>query len=844
MAIQLSNEQIKVMGILVFRPVAQILGLLSLIIIQSLQTTVAQAFQSAVASAPEKAPSSQEALRTYSTAQKRLLAINTAIFINEITQFHLDADSIQLVASRITGLPFLLPYTERIEGDNISPTAELINHNNIIAAKKLSKQLKGENQIRSLINLATWYLHQPKAFRSDLDSAEHYIKEANTLIAAGDQKKWVDECVLITGEIQYQRGKIDESRKYFLSIIAPAYRGKETAVVAEALHQLSKTFSSPDIIRLQYLKRSADIYHRLHLVENEITLRWLIGDYYLANQQNLAKDIFLQILALQRSSGFKHELFTQYLLSAVYNNDSKLSEALKSAYAALENMKWSRLDQFRGCFNMRIGVVYSGINKPLLAIPWFSKGTAVKSDETHFFWYKSFLYHAAALYQIGKPYECLRLIDSTVNKYPPKTMWENIQVLSTQAVCYEALHKITLADLCYRKILASVKNYNDTYSELTETYADGALFYIRIDNSVMARSFLAKMNQNLAIDLIDKALKYNILYKIDSLEGNYNAALAHHVLFQQANDSLAAYDQQQQLNELTVKYASAKKDQDIKLLQEQQRVQQSELKKGKLIRNFIIAAGCLVALLLIVVVNRYQLKQRTSEQISRKNASLQHLLTEKEWLLKEVHHRVKNNLHTVICLLESQSRYLENDALQAIETSQQRIFAMSLIHQKLYQSDDIKTINMATYIPELVQSLIDGFGTAGQIHFNLDIEPIDLSLTHAIPLALIINEAVTNSIKYAFPQNSKGEILIAMNDAGKRITLILADNGVGMPQMDNDIEPESLGLRLIKGLSEDIDAEVRFEIKNGTKIIISFKPDPLKNIPSILTSTNLTEVAI
>jgi len=195
-------------------------------------------------------------------------------------------------------------------------------------------------------------------------------------------------------------------------------------------------------------------------------------------------------------------------------------------------------------------------------------------------------------------------------------------------------------------------------------------------------------------------------------------------------------------------------------------------------------------------------------------------------------------------MLESQARYLENDALEAIETSQQRIYAMSLIHQKLYQSDDIKTINMATYIPELVQSLIDAFGIVSQIHFKLNIQAMDLSLSHAIPLALIINEAVTNSIKYAFPENQKGEISISMGDDGTQIILELADDGIGMPQIDHDAEPSSLGLRLIRGLSEDIDAETRFENDNGTRITIKFKTDPLNDPESLLTLINTTEIPI
>jgi two-component system, sensor histidine kinase PdtaS len=237
--------------------------------------------------------------------------------------------------------------------------------------------------------------------------------------------------------------------------------------------------------------------------------------------------------------------------------------------------------------------------------------------------------------------------------------------------------------------------------------------------------------------------------------------------------------------------------------------------------------------MLIVIIallyRQYRLKQKSNDSITHKNELLQHLLTEKEWLLKEVHHRVKNNLHTVICLPESQAAYLENDALKAIENSQHRIYAMSLIHQKLYQSDDIKTIDMAEYIPELVKSLEDGFDVSNRIHFKTNIAPVKLDISHAIPLGLIINEAVTNSIKYAFPDSRKGEISISMIDDGDRVKLELADNGIGMPEIDGGTESSSLGLVLMKGLSEDIDANIDFEIKNGTKITIKFKPEALND---------------
>ena len=127
------------------------------------------------------------------------------------------------------------------------------------------------------------------------------------------------------------------------------------------------------------------------------------------------------------------------------------------------------------------------------------------------------------------------------------------------------------------------------------------------------------------------------------------------------------------------------------------------------------------------------------------------LLKDKEWLIKEVHHRVKNNLQMVISLLNSQSIYLNDEAaVVAIQESQRRMHAMSLIHQKLYQSENVGVIDMRAYINEFISYLKDIFETGSSIRFEQDVDPIKLDVGQAVPVGLILNEVITNSIKYAF----------------------------------------------------------------------------------------------
>ena len=247
-----------------------------------------------------------------------------------------------------------------------------------------------------------------------------------------------------------------------------------------------------------------------------------------------------------------------------------------------------------------------------------------------------------------------------------------------------------------------------------------------------------------------------------------------------------------------------------------------------------------------VFYRQSMIRQKLNKEILAKNrrqevllSKLNRLLSEKQWLLKEVHHRVKNNLHTIISLLNLQAEFLKDDALLAIENSQHRIHAMSLIHSKLYAAEDVQNIDMREYIKELVAYLKDAFGDAENISYSTEIDALLLDVGQAMPLGLIINEAVTNSIKYAFPGGRKGTISIQLSKIGKLVSLIISDNGIGMVSPTRDSNLSSLGLKLIEGLSADINAELAIENDNGTKLIISFDPEYLNS----LTITEEEEMA-
>ncbi len=238
-------------------------------------------------------------------------------------------------------------------------------------------------------------------------------------------------------------------------------------------------------------------------------------------------------------------------------------------------------------------------------------------------------------------------------------------------------------------------------------------------------------------------------------------------------------------------------------------------------------------MLLVIIgllINGYRLKQRHNQslqekqhEIGHKNQSLEKLLNEKEWLLKEIHHRVKNNLQIVMSLLNTQGAYLQNDAaLIAIRDSQHRVQAISLIHKKLYQSDNVGLIFMPHYIHELVDYLADCFDTERRVRFLQEISPIHLDVSQAVPLGLIMNEAITNAIKYAFP-GGEGEIRITLAPLDDdEFALTIGDNGVGLPDDFDPSASRSLGMSLMEGLSSDLGGRFSIRKQAGTEVQVLF----------------------
>lgn len=249
-----------------------------------------------------------------------------------------------------------------------------------------------------------------------------------------------------------------------------------------------------------------------------------------------------------------------------------------------------------------------------------------------------------------------------------------------------------------------------------------------------------------------------------------------------------------------------------------------------------VAAMETLSVQIATAIKNARLYKQAQREIAERRRAEEHLSTslgEKVVLLKEIHHRVKNNMQIISSLLRLQSSHIENKKIQEIfKISQDRITSMALIHEKLYQSKDLAKIDFSEYIKTLTDNLLSAYrAEISSVDIKLEVVEIYVDINKAIPLGLVINELVSNSLKHAFPDRNvgrkgsrpKGKICLGLcSDGNGQLSLVVSDNGVGLP-LDLDMEKiDSLGLQLVNDLVRQLDGSIELERENGTAFKITF----------------------
>lgn len=213
-------------------------------------------------------------------------------------------------------------------------------------------------------------------------------------------------------------------------------------------------------------------------------------------------------------------------------------------------------------------------------------------------------------------------------------------------------------------------------------------------------------------------------------------------------------------------------------------------------------------------------------QFKHINKELQVALEEKEMLVREIHHRVKNNLQIISSLFQLQSDQSVNEELKVIlKESQNRVDSMALIHEKLYQSNNLAKIDFGKYLQELITDIFNSYDISGEVHLKVDIENVTLGIDSAIPCSLILNELISNSLKYAFTHSKNGVLRVELHQNEKQLSLIVSDSGIGLPENIDFYSTKSLGLRLVRILTNQLKGTVELKRDAGTTFVITFDGD-------------------
>ncbi|QHS62881.1 tetratricopeptide repeat-containing sensor histidine kinase [Chitinophaga agri] len=726
----------------------------------------------------------------------------------------------------IAGVAMILLMTPFVGHGQFYPMPAPANANSeMLLLRKLSSQSADTARIGLLLTLANLYASRPIRRPGDLAASIQYAEQAALISSRELCQDQHNEALLLKGYALILSDRYEEAAQLLPLLnnltkirlqLTLSYKYLERAEGNEVLNREKAT---------AFLHEAAALIQQTGYLQYNIYVKLTEGNLLLsAGQYDEAEKVFREAINIQRTNGNKKLQYVFLSLSTLYWIKGEYDQSLSYALQSMDYIKTTGDSAAAGDAYFCLARIFRNTGQLEKSVENFRQAFE------HYKIYRGYQGSLIACIQgmghvmIGQRQykEALRFFLTEYKKYPPQNYLERKTMTGDIGDCYLKLKDYTRAEQYFLKEFNAAKQVNALNEE---AYHRIAFFYVESARFSKALPYLDSAIKQLGgtTPVQTRSHLYYMHYLSDSGIGNYKSAM--HYLNANRQCDLTIYQQTKvkEIQSLTVQYETDKKNQQIDLLKKSDQIHQARQQKAELIRNISILAVLLLMVSTYIYYTQFRNKVKLAGIINQKNKQLKILLSEKEWLLKEVHHRVKNNLHTVISLLDLQAEFLKDDALKAIENSQHRIYAMSLIHQKLYDAENPNIIDLSSYIPELVSYLRSSFDMDTSVSYQLHIAPLVVDISVAIPLGLIINEAVSNSNKYAFPPESTHNIIsISVSQTDEDIQVNIADNGIGMTVNKDASRADSLGLKLIQGLCRDLNAAYDIKSDNGVHISIRF----------------------
>lgn len=483
---------------------------------------------------------------------------------------------------------------------------------------------------------------------------------------------------------------------------------------------------------------------------------------------------------------------------------------------------------FIAMMNNNIGAVYQVRKQPMETLEYYKKALSGFEELKDSLWMAN-LYNNISIQknELGLYDEELKYKDKAIQIYKLKGDEEMlIFTIGNMAHTYFKLKDYKQSIYCADQYLNSPETQQDfglkTKVMLAKSYSLHAIG--DSDHSLMIAKEALKICDSLS--LLETKIKLHLhLSDIYKSRNNYQAAFESYTLFHELSDSLFNATKDSTMQDLLMKYDTEKKESAIAALEARNAEQSMLIRQDYFMKLGLIAGLLGIALIAFFAWRARNVKNLANIQLQEKNEIISKTLLEKNILLKEIHHRVKNNLQVISSLLKLQGQYIEDEqAMLAIAEGRNRVNSMALLHQNLYRDDNITGVNMEEYFTSLIEGLFDAYNVhPDKVKLETHIDPLTLDIDTVIPLGLITNELVSNSLKHAFENVNEALLQVILWEEDDYLMLRVRDNGVGIDFQNAEKSAGSFGQKLIKSLSEKLEAEVSTVISNGTEITLKVK---------------------
>lgn len=592
---------------------------------------------------------------------------------------------------------------------------------------------------------------------------------------------------------------------------------------AVAYVKLAEYFGSRDLSAMEeYLDSASAIPEYVQRVDKSLKLQYLRATL-LAKQGHMdsARVHFIDLLPV----AMEQPVLDTFLVSSTHHKLGDILKRLGKNNEAIKHLNQSRdWDLAQGdtysaaSSEVQLGIIHKNLKQYELAIGFYQSAYDVYQEIPNYDNMATCLLNIANVKSRQKKYEeaeelfvqSLSLADSVPdNAGLLAFIYGNLGNLNTQL------------DRFAKGLFYSEKSYELRKETAGAEEKIQVLFGMAVNLRKLDRTAEAmeRLNQASALvqehpGLLEAGMRINkYRSQIHKDNGDTGQALAELEKYIEVKDSFQKLEIEKQALDLSTKYETEQKENRIDLLNSEKALAENQLQSARFKTYGSLAAALIFGSLLIFV---FSLLKKTRTQ----NTIIATALTQKEILIREIHHRVKNNLQFISSLLGLQTEHIADPvALDALQEGQDRVQSMALIHQDLYQEDNLTGVDVNTYFKKLFQGLFDSYNIRGdRIQLEQDINDLNLDVDSVIPLGLIVNELVSNSLKYAFPDGQHGKIMVKLSEEEGTLKLIVSDNGVGMSDQARNELGSSFGYRLIQVLQSQLDATLEIESGPGTTI--------------------------